>query len=267
MLNDAAYVGYELSEVLKQQGVNIQLLTRSRGIFSKTLGVTWNTLKADGIIHVHGAMQDATMARLLKSLDILHCHGTELRQGITLKSRWGRMIQKNIEMAKIVLYSTPDLEPYAKILRSDAIYLPNPVNTEAFYYRGARRVQIPRALYITLGYEIIPKTILKEIQNNGIWLDVVRKGSVDYFEMPQLLNNYDIFIDRFTIPSFSKTCLEAQSMGLSTIDYRHGPERVEDLCGFEFRKESGAIDAIQVRKAHDRRNIAVKLLGIYRSLG
>ena len=84
--------------------------------------------------------------------------------------------------------------------------------------------------------------------------------------MPDLFRQYDIYIDRFTIPSFSKTCLEAQSMGLATIDYRHSADHVEDLLDFEFRQQCGLNDAAYVRINHDRNKVALELLDIYRKL-
>jgi len=57
----------------------------------------------------------------------------------------------------------------------------------------------------------------------------VSERRIPYEEMPYFLKLYDIFIDRHKIPSFSKTCLEAMSCGLATIDFRHMSEKEEGL--------------------------------------
>src|SRR5207245_3935403 len=134
-------------EDFKQQRIIIQLIRRRRGILLKTLGVTWNALKAKGIIHVNGAMQDAWMVQLLrKHIDVLHCHGSEVRWG--LDGKWGRLIKSSINNATKVIYATPDIENRTKSLRSDALYLPTPIDINRFSYRGAQKIKEPlRALY------------------------------------------------------------------------------------------------------------------------
>jgi glycosyltransferase involved in cell wall biosynthesis len=61
----------------------------------------------------------------------LHLHGTDIRD-FNHESIKGALVLKGIRKAKAVFYSTPDLYKIIKPIRSDAIYLPNPINTDIF---------------------------------------------------------------------------------------------------------------------------------------
>ena len=73
IVNDAAWVGYELSLVLKAYGIKVCYLPRKRSITGKTVGVFLNALRSTGIKHVNYALQDAFAFRVFgKTIHLLH---------------------------------------------------------------------------------------------------------------------------------------------------------------------------------------------------
>lgn len=86
-----------------------------------------------------------------------------------------------------------------------------------------------------------------------------------YEDMPRFLSAYDVFIDRFTIPALSKTCLEAMSCGIPTIDYRHRAslaERVDLLAVDEVYSEESKLARDYILENHDRRKVVDRLVGM-----
>ena len=84
--------------------------------------------------------------------------------------------------------------------------------------------------------------------------------------MPRFLSSYDVFVDRFTIPALSKTCLEAMSCGIPTIDYRHGAnfaERVSSLAVNEVYARESKLARDYALENHDRRKVVDRLVRIY----
>ncbi len=87
--------------------------------------------------------------------------------------------------------------------------------------------------------------------------------------MPKFLNSYDIFIDRFAIHSFSKTCLEAMACGICTIDHRHigrFRERVEELIDERVRNKEGIENRDFIEREHDASKVTLRMEKLYKSI-
>jgi hypothetical protein len=199
--------------------INVTHLKRDRGFFSKTFGIAWKIAKSKGdIYHCSYCLQDAFFTSKLKHLDIVHAHGSDIRW--TLDSRYGWLVKSALKNARIVLYATPDLEAKIKLYRSDAMYSPTPVDTKMFSPKRDYGCK-PSALYFRQCYEDADSfSPLIQAIRGGFDL-TIQDRNVPYEKMPEFLKTFDVFVDRFSIPSYSKTCLEAMSCGLATIDYRH----------------------------------------------
>lgn len=82
------------------------------------------------IVHVHyGTFVYLTL--ITKTPYFLHIHGTDVRKHI----HWpllGPIIKYGIRKAITVFYTTPDLKFMVEEIRPDAIYLPNPIDTNSF---------------------------------------------------------------------------------------------------------------------------------------
>jgi hypothetical protein len=268
-VNDCSNVSHTIAKYLDRENFDVDFLMRTRGLWSKTFGIIWRISRARGdIFHCAYALQDAYLVSKLKHLDVLHCHGSDVRW--TIHGGWGWMVKSSLKKAEIVLYSTPDLEADVKPYREDAAYLPNPIELDVFYPRLELRTHEGlRAVYFVKPYEGVPSEIIGHLEGRGVKVDVIRGSPIDYGEMPKFLNSYDILIDRFAIPSLSKTCLEAMSCGLCTIDYRHKQnfrEQVENLGDDEYRRGEGLANRQYIESNHDAKRVAETMTKIYQNL-
>ena len=82
------------------------------------------------IIHIHYGT-NSYLALFNNIPFYLHLHGTDIRD-FNRESIKGALVLQGIKKAKALFYSTPDLYKIIKPIRSDAIYLPNPINTDFF---------------------------------------------------------------------------------------------------------------------------------------
>ncbi len=266
IVNDCAHVMEDLIPYLSKS-YHIDFIQRSRARYSKTLGILVDILKARGdIFHVNYALQDAFMVDTLKGkLDLLHVHGSDVRT--TMNSPLGWMVKRDLKHAKKVIYATPDLEIPVRKYRDDADYLPTPIDTFKFAPKDKYN-QVPKALYFILKYERLPERLEDLLRSNGIELHILNRN-IPYRDMPSLLRNFDIFIDRFTIDSFSKTCLESMSVGLATIDYRHKlnlEERVGVLSETGNVEREGRSNRLYAISNHEVGKVSKILSGFYEDL-
>ncbi|MEM0117955.1 MAG: hypothetical protein QXV32_05870 [Conexivisphaerales archaeon] len=267
VVNDCAHVFEDLIPELKND-YEIEFIQRTRSLTSKTFSLLWQILRADGsLYHVNYALQDAYLVSKLKHhLDVLHIHGSDIRQTIDT-SKYGWMVRSNLKNARRVVYATPDLEDRVKTYRNDAVYLPTPVRLDLFNLKSHYNPK-PVALAFRLAYEEIPPLLIDELNRYGIDLTVLERN-IPYSKMPETLAKYDIFIDRFTIPSLSKTCLEAMSTGLATIDYRHLADlssRIRFLSDPSNVKAAGEENRKYVEANHDSKVVAKNLSLIWDEL-
>jgi glycosyltransferase involved in cell wall biosynthesis len=149
-----------------------------------------------------------------------------VRDAILIKKRIHSQAQR---LADAVIVSTPDLSP----LVSNAIYLPNPIDTD--HFRPDKSSSKPeRALTMDTEATDIRLTLnyCKE-HNVELDIDVYNRirDPIMYGDMPALLKKYRLYVDvryvdRKILENLSKTALEALACGLDVLDYklnrRHG---------------------------------------------
>ena len=265
VVNDCAHVMEDLIPYLSRS-FDIEFIQRTRGVWSKTFGVFWRILGAKGdLYHVNYALQDSYFVDKLKhKLDILHVHGSDVRWTIH-SAKYGWIVRNNLKNARRVLYATPDLEGIVKRIRPDAIYLPTPIKTDVFVMKNRYNDPL-RAIHFVVPYEQLPSELGKYLSKNNISL-TVKERNTPYDEMPNLLMNFDIFIDQLTIPSLSKTCLEAMSSGLATIDHRHKhqlSERTSFLSNTSNTEKEGRENRKYVIENHEAKKVAALLSEIWK---
>lgn len=249
------------------ESFEIEFIKRSRGFFSKTFGITWKILRAKGdLFHVNYALQDSYITAKFKRLDVLYCHGSDVRYTIKSK-KYGWMVKSNLQTAKTVLYSTEDMKELLEIYRKDAIFMVRPVRTDLFKQKTTYG-NPPKAIYFPKPYEAIPRKLVNLLNTNRITV-MTHHERIPYKEMPFLLSKFDVFIDRFSINSLSKTCLEAMSCGLATIDYRHNTfleNRIKELADIEKIKKQGKENRKFVEENHNPKSVAKTLSKIWNEL-
>ncbi|MEM3891521.1 MAG: hypothetical protein QW282_05150 [Nitrososphaerales archaeon] len=213
MLHDCAYIASTLAKHLARIGVEVDKLPLQT--IPKTVRAL-RSCKAD-LIHAHYARAPAWAAMLSGKRYVVHCHGDDIRHGYSVLTKLA------FKRAALILHATPDLEGVVK----GSIYLPNPVDKERFKAKRVIR-EVNTAIYFTHP-EAHPNTrgreedIVKRLQTfcaeAEVKLNIVAKGSVKYEAMPTLLSNYDLFLDHWMVPAYSKTALEAMSMHIPVIGY------------------------------------------------
>ncbi|WP_175460044.1 glycosyltransferase family 4 protein [Arthrobacter subterraneus] len=99
---------------------------RALGIADWTARRWLRSVESD-LLHVHFGTRLDVVARRPRKPFVVHYHGTDIRTFYYDPSQRDK-IQWGADNAAAVVYSTPDLKPHAEAARSDAVYLPNPVN-------------------------------------------------------------------------------------------------------------------------------------------
>ena len=258
MVNDCSFVAANLTPHL-ENWFDVSQVNRSRGLYAKTVGLWWKIRNSEAdLYHVHYALQDAWITSKIRSLDVLHCHGSDIR--VTLHHPvYGRIVRSNLKKARRVLYATPDMAMVRRY-REDAIYVPTPIETAMFYPRPYKNGGGLRAVYFYKWYEQIPQSIVKLCRDNDVDLHMLAPR-VPYDEMPKLLNQYDVFVDRFSITSPSKTALEAMACGLNVIGWdTEQPER-------KLLPRNSDLECTDyIRRKHDVTKIARQVKEIYEEL-
>lgn len=257
MVHDCASVGYELCEAINGVYNDIQIellpypLHTKLTVFETALKIR---RKKPDIVHAHYCRYPAYAALLSLRPYIVHCHGTDIRHGVNF---WQRLCLRN---ARQILVSTPDL---LKIL-PNATWLPNPINME--HFRPLQEHNGDRVLYFSKWYENVEDELDTICNKLGYVLTIKKKRDVPYGEMPDFLNEFDIYVDQF-IGDPSKTALEATACGLAVIGYPLNlKETLEKLRDTEKRKLYVNKQRKSILDTHDRRHVASYLVKIYRQI-
>ncbi|MFC9332421.1 glycosyltransferase [Arthrobacter sp. NPDC057009] len=99
---------------------------RLRGVAGWTARRWQLTLPAD-LLHIHFGTRVDIATRWPRRPFVVHFHGTDIRE-FYQDPRQRQRIQWGADNSQAVFYATPDLAEYALAARSDARYLPNPVD-------------------------------------------------------------------------------------------------------------------------------------------
>ncbi|MGD0644466.1 MAG: glycosyltransferase family 4 protein [Candidatus Bathyarchaeia archaeon] len=133
MINDCASVGETLLKYMPPD-LEKQHITRSRSFWSKTFGLAYKILRAQGdLYHVHYLLQDCYIAsRLGKKPLIGHAHGSDLRQMLRSK-KWGWIVKSNLKSCNKILVAQPSILGAAREFNETAEYFPIPFDPEIFF--------------------------------------------------------------------------------------------------------------------------------------
>jgi len=196
MVGDCAYVGYELKRELEKRGIQVQHLRFRVNVLDVfRMALKLRNVKAD-LIHAHYCRGAAYACYFSGVPYITHCHGSDVRKGLN----WVQRLCLN--RASKILVATPDL---LKIL-PNATYLPTPVGPQF------RDLGFPRkgAVYFRKWYEKPP-------ENTPVPFKIL-ESTVPYKDMPELLNQFEYFIEQHISPILSKTALEALACGCKVVN-------------------------------------------------
>jgi len=264
VINDCAFVFEDLLPFLEKK-FDIVFIKRSRKFFDKTVGILLKIAKTKAdLYHVNYALQDAYLASKLKRLDVLYCHGSDVRT--TLHSwKYGWIVKSNLRSAGTVIYSLRDIEETVLKYRKDAVFVHRPVRTDLFTLKKMYN-DPPKAVYFRKSYDNPPRILFEMLKKRGIEVTIPERF-IPHNELPSFLSGFDILIDQTAYPIKSKLCLEAMSCGLAVITCSHLPlltERIDMLKDVSYIKKEGQANRNFVLRHHDARTVAQKIAEIWR---
>lgn len=189
------------------------------------------------IIHIHFAYL-GWLGILGRYPYFLHCHGSDIRRDLKdWRRRW--FIEKSLQRAKKVFFATPDLAELIYPLRPDAIFLPNPVNTDQFQPSPVSTPTQPKillgsAFYAIKGIDLAMAGLQAAIhQYPEIQVTAFRSGPeypryqnssgfrfispVSHTEMPTLYQAHDFIVGQFKIGSLGMVELESMACAKPVI--------------------------------------------------
>jgi glycosyltransferase involved in cell wall biosynthesis len=163
----------------------------------------------------------------------LHCHGSDVREDLYQPIRkW--LVLFSLRRAEVVFFSTPDLYQHLSQIRPDAVFIPNPIDDEAFHPLGQAkhekvRILINQVLKSSKAPDIA-FSAAKELNDRfGDRIDIYAFAYgpelgrfqqyedinfvdlIPYNQMPRFLNQFDIIIGQFGIGSLGMSELESMA--------------------------------------------------------
>lgn len=251
-VNDIAWVASTLQAAQRRRGDTVDLIDPPKP--GASLRWPWKVLsialrlpilagtalairrRGYAIAHVHYATQ-ALVGLLCTRPFVVHCHGTDVR-GVVSGSLRGRALRALLRPAALVVYSTPDLEIDTRSVRSDAQFLPNPIDVATFAPAG------PRSRDLLVGVRLDPvkgaETAIVAIElllhdrpattvtvvASGLLAPAARArlgGRVSFVEprrhpdMPQLLASHRVALGQFRLGILSQFELESMACGTPIV--------------------------------------------------
>lgn len=246
MVGDCASVGETLIH-FAPPSIDYQHLTRTRSVYSKTLGITLRILLSRGdVYHVHYGLQDHFITKLLKrEPTICHLHGSDLRN--TMRGHYGWIVKNNLRTANKVIVAVPDILRIAKSYRPDAEYVPNPANLNLFRPAPIRNQRKALAVFFASALSFVkgaqhfveqyahyqranPDSILHIIrygENQSEIIELLTKRRVRYRlhepvsheEMAGLYYSSDVVVTDFRLGYLHLTSLEAMACNRPVLQY------------------------------------------------
>jgi glycosyltransferase involved in cell wall biosynthesis len=176
----------------------------------------------------------------------LHCHGTDVRSGLHDPVR-RPLVVRALQRAGRVFYSTPDLCEHIVPVRPDAVFIPNPIDTDHFR-PGAKSIgrgslDRPRVLFISAlsrikGVESAFQ-VIEGLQTRAPGIEIAVFGFGDrldayrnwpgltvlphepYADMPAIIRGFDVVVGQLRLGILSMSELEAMACGVPVVgDFR-----------------------------------------------
>jgi glycosyltransferase involved in cell wall biosynthesis len=255
-LNDPAFVASGLVAALREAGHEAEVVIPAApgarlsfplkaAVVPARAGVAIATAlgarrRAPDVVHLHYGTHFPA-AWLSGRPWIAHLHGSDVR-GVHPASAMGRYLGFGLRRASSVIVSTPDLLAWVAPFRSDAVFLPNPVDTSRFAPASEARtdVLVATTAHPVKGSDAICR-VLAEVrrQRPATTVTVVRAGPdsarvitaagpgahviepVPHDHMPTLMASHRVSIGQFRLGVLSQVEVESMACAVPIItDFR-----------------------------------------------
>jgi len=194
------------------------------------------------VVHVHFARL-GMLGPISGRPYTLHVHGTDIR-GVRPGSAWGREVAPFLRRARLVYYATPDLREWVEPFRPDAIFLPNPIETDLFSPlepapaddRARRDLLVGVRLSAVKGLATILDVIGRVVAARpGTTITIVGQGGgvaqamalagpdailarrVARADLPDLIRGHRLALGQFLVGTFGNYELEAEACGVPVV--------------------------------------------------
>lgn len=245
MINDCSSVGETLLKYIPDS-IETQHIKRTRGLWSKTVGVGYKVLRSKGdVYHSNYLLQDCYLAIRFGKKPILGWGlGSDIRTTLN-HPLWGRLVRHNLKNCNKVLVSTPDILAPARTYRDDADYFPPAVDIEFYFtkppiqHNGKKRVLIASNVnWIVKGIDIAVRALSRI--NNDVDVSIIRYGQdfektvalasslglplqvlpiASHEQMREYYWNSDVVVDQFACGCAGMVSLEAIACGRPAVTY------------------------------------------------
>jgi len=257
-VNDIAFVASTLAAAQRRRGDEVTVFETPKPGATRGPAVKWAMAPARllgllalaarlrlghwDVVHVHYATH-AIVGAWSGRPYVVHCHGSDVR-GVSPSSARGRLLQRYLQRAALVLYATPDLDRWVTQYRADARFVPNPIDTDRF-----RPSQDPPATDLLVGVRLDPikgAEIAIEAAASvvaarpGTSVTVIDQGPlaalarerlgaqakftmpVAHAELPAILASHRVVLGQFRLGILSQLEVEAMACGalvVASLDY------------------------------------------------
>jgi glycosyltransferase involved in cell wall biosynthesis len=194
------------------------------------------------VVHVHFARL-GMLGPMSGRPYTLHVHGTDIR-GVRPGSWWGREFDPFMRRARLVYYATPDLREWVEPFRPDAIFLPNPIETDLFSPaaptgqedRARRDLLVGVRLSAAKGLPTILEIVRDMVAARpGTTITIVDHGEgvaraaalagpnavvvprASRAELPDLIRGHRLALGQYLVGTFGNYELEAQACGVPVV--------------------------------------------------
>jgi glycosyltransferase involved in cell wall biosynthesis len=245
-INDCTNQAQTIAKYLPEK-YNSEIVTRTKGFLSKTLGLTLKIRRANAdVYHVFYALQDAYLAlKFGKHPLVLTCCGTDIRENLN-SFKWKRIARYNLKNADKVLCNQLPLLEKAREYSETAEYFPIPFDPQKFFQGARVNRDIPLLFHpsmhwwkvkennrvfealskVRMNIEVLAIEYGKDLRKSKalcrkLGLNVKWMPKVSHWEMGELYRNSSLIVGNLGVGQLDTIAIEGMACGKPVVQYVH----------------------------------------------